>query len=245
VNAIIGSAALALVIHFLVEQQRVRRFVRGMNITAAGDRSLRVATEITGRVYSDVTSCSDDKSFISLSLLNSLGATPVGVLRAGGCCSGKSRLAIVALDSMQIPAGQLTLYHADGHAQHCLIEASCREGRAIIDPTYGLLFVGENGHAMGLPELRAGARPGFRSLPGSTMTNYPGKSYYDFDYPNTRTANWTKSWKRRCAYRALCFLTGGRIDSMWQPVLLEWPQLVLAIALMSVLLVIDVIVFAI
>jgi hypothetical protein len=32
---------------------------------------------------------------------------------------------------------------------------------------------------------------------------------------------------------------------MWQPVLLEWPQLVLAIALMSVLLVIDVIVFAI
>lgn len=237
-NAIISSAVLSLLIHFVLEERLVRQYVRILTTSNPGDTSLRVATRIGGGVYRDVAD-GDDKSFIPVSLLNSLGATPGGVLRDGGCCSGKSRLAIVALHAAGIPAAQVTLYHSCGKAQHCLVEVLCPEGRALIDPTYGLLFVDCEGRSLGLADLRLGVRPTFQSLPGSSKTAYPDNEYYNFDFANTKTANWTKSWRRRGAYRALSFLTRARINTMWQPVFLEWPQLVLATGLVAILIVVN------
>jgi transglutaminase-like putative cysteine protease len=234
-NAIISIAIVGLITHFALEDRLVRQYVRSVTIYNPGDTSLSAATLIAGRVYHDVVPRPDDKSFIPVPLLSSLGATPGGVLRDGGCCSGTSRLAIVALHAAGIPAGQVTLYHSGGYAQHCLVEVVCPEGRAVIDPTYGLLFVDSEGSVLGLPELRAGALPTFRSLPESSKTAYPDNDYYNFDFANTKTTNWTKSWRRRSAHRLLSFLTRGHIDKTWQPVFLEWPQLVLATGLVAIL----------
>jgi hypothetical protein len=44
------------------------------------------------------------------------------------------------------------------------------------------------------------------------------------------TANWVKSMPRRSAYRLLRKITRGAIDEWRQPVVLEWPQLVLAMS---------------
>jgi hypothetical protein len=239
-NAIIISAVVTLIIHFLLEVRVVYDYARIVTTSNPGDRSLNIASQICGCVYRDIAD-RDDKSFLPLSFLNSLGATPGGVLREGGCCSGKGRLAIVALNAAGIPAAQVTLYHTSGKAQHCLVEVSCREGRALIDPTYGLLFTDTEGRILGLADLREGVRPIFQSLPGSSSTAYPDGDYYDFDFVATKTVNWTKSWRRRSAYRCLSFLTRGNIDKMRQPVFLEWPQLVVASGLTAVLIAVNVV----
>jgi len=237
-NVVVASAVLGLLVHFILEARVVSQYARA-TISNPGDTSLNAATQLCGRVYREIVGREDDRSFIRVSLLNSLGATPAGVLRDGGCCSGKARVAIVALSAAGIPAGQVTLYHSSGKAQHCLVEVACREGRALIDPTYGLVFIDGGGRCVGLTDLRSGMQPTFRSLPGSSTTAYPDNEYYDFDFANTQTANWTRSWRRRSAHRGLSFLTRGRIDEIWQPVFLEWPQLVLASGLVAILIVVN------
>jgi len=100
----------------------------------------------------------------------------------------------------------------------------------IIDPTYGISYVDDRGEPLSLGKLRKGATVGFRPLPGCDATSYPPGPYYAFDYRNTRTANWTKSWPRRAVYRLGSGL-GLRLDDVQVPWLLEWPQTLLMVPL--------------
>src|SRR4030095_7924391 len=76
-------------------------------------------------------------------------------------------------------------------------------------------------------------KPKYRRIPHSecrrptsrrTDESYPANDYYNFDFSQTKTANWTKTWVRRSAYRILRVLTAGRIDTLRQPLWMEWPQ---------------------
>jgi hypothetical protein len=90
---------------------------------------------------------------------------------------------------------------------------------------------------MSLERLQAGVPVVCRPVPGSLRTGYPNHSYYDFDYSLTKTANWTWSWPRRLAYLVLATATAGGIDRFRLPMMLEWPQMLLAVLLVGTALV--------
>ena len=162
-----------------------------------------------------------------------LGATPSAVLRFGDCCSGRARLLILALHELGIRAYQITLYHRAGHAQHCLVEACLDDGRMIVDPTYGVFYEGPNGEPVTLKELQKGITPKYVPLLDDHACGYPANDYYDFDFRLSKTANWTKSRLHNFAYALLHKLTGGGIDHLEVPAVLEWPQhLFIALALL-------------
>jgi hypothetical protein len=73
----------------------------------------------------------------------------------------------------------------------------------------------------------------FAPLPIAGKTSYPNNSYYQFDFSQTKTANWTQSWQRRLAYRALRIGIRERADRVRVPSLLKWPQVLLSLALLS------------
>ena len=183
----------------------------------------------------------DDPHFIPVPPFSALGASPATTLRNGGCCSGLTRLNIVCLHSLAYKAWQITLYHSTGTARHCLLEVSFAGRNMLVDPTYGFYYVDEFGRGLGLSELRAGQCPSFASLPGSKDTSYPQNEYYQFDYTNTKTANWTINCIRKALYGILACITRGRIDTLRQPPYLEWPQLILISAISGVTLILDVI----
>ena len=83
------------------------------------------------------------------------------------------------------------------------------------------------GLLLNFTSLREGQRPSFACLPGSTQNKYPQNDYYNFDYKNTKTANWTMSRLRKATYLVLHCVTMGGIDHVKQPSILEWPQLIL------------------
>jgi hypothetical protein len=83
------------------------------------------------------------------------------------------------------------------------------------------------------------AKPQYQRLPHSSDENYPANDYYNFAFSNTKTANWTKSRTRRTAYRVLMVLTAGRIDTLRQPLWMEWPQLIVGAAVAASLLLLD------
>ena len=60
---------------------------------------------------------------------------------------------------------------------------------------------------------------------------YPDREYYRFDYDLTRTANWAESRLKRACYAVLQPLTRGRVDYLLLPAILEWPEVLLAVAL--------------
>jgi hypothetical protein len=155
------------------------------------------------------------------------------VLREGGCCSGLARLYILTLDAFGIHAAQVTLYHRTGKAQHCLVEVVIGAERILVDPLYGLRYRGSDGGAIALEDLRAGRRPSFDPLPFSEATAYPSHRYYDFEYRATKTANWTKTSPRRVGYRVLEVLSNGGVDCWRLPPLLEWPQIILTLMLLT------------
>ena len=226
---LLGATVVVLLLHYALERRLIARFAHSAAGDAPCERRMDAALRLGSAVFSLVRACPDDPCFLPVPVLASLGATPGRVLRVGGTCSGKSRVAIVALRAMGIPAAQVTLYHSDGHAQHCVVEAKCRGGPVMFDPVYGLYFVNDGGQPVGLAALRAGQRPAFRGLAQGDPREYPRHEYFDFDYSNSRTANWTQSRARRTAYRVLTVLTRGRIDELRQPVFAEWPQLLLGV----------------
>ena len=233
---IVGVVMLGLLIHFTWERRIVRRYAAHAVVGCDAANAIARAMTVCAAVYRDVSHLPDDESFIRLPGFTSLGATPGGVLRQGGCCSGKSRVAIVALHSLGIHAAQATLYHVNGRAQHCLIEVRSRGVTALIDPMYGLYYVGAEGRPVGIAHLRSGEKPRLLSLVDGSSAAYPDNAYYRFDFVQTRTANWTKSMTRRASYRVMSWATRNRVDELRQPVFTEWPQIMVCSFLASGLL---------
>ena len=159
---------------------------------------------------------------------------------AAGVAPACPRLYITGLATLGIKAAQLVLYHAAGQARHALVEVSLGKERVVVDPTYGFYYEDGRGGHIGLDALRRGVKPRYRRLPHSANESYPANDYYNFDFSCTRTTNWTKTWIRRCVYRILKVLTAGRIDTLRQPVWMEWPQIMVATAVTMGVLMIEV-----
>jgi len=214
-----------LVAHYFRERRQLRHFALGATRGErnAGRAALALATVIHERIPRG-----RDHAFLGLEVPALLGATAGDVLRRGGCCSGLSRLYVLALRSLGIRAAQVTLYHESGLARHALVEVRIGTERWIVDPTYGFYYVDDAGRPLGLAGLRAGTEPRFRPFIEGGSDGYPVNNYYAFEYRRSKTANWTMTLGRRLAYPTLRVLTAGGIDTMRQPGFLEWPQLVVA-----------------
>ena len=174
----------------------------------------------------------DDPVYLS-PLFRALGGTASDLIARGGCCSGLSRLHMVALEARGIRANQIPVQPREGYAQHCLVEVHLPRGPACIDPLYGLHYTDAAGRPLGLEDLQSGVPVHCRPIPGARRSGYPANDYYAFDYRLTRTANWTRSWPRRAAYAALRAFWGERVNRMRVPQLLEWPQALLALLLVG------------
>ncbi len=236
------SMGVWLLFHFWKEKNIIRAFARSL-IRDLKDPTQQVLA-LCGGIYEFGANlppnCHGDPHFIPLGGLSALGATPATVLSKGGCCSGLTRLALVSLHSLGYAAWQITLYHSSGKAQHCLLEVSVGNPQhMLIDPTYGFYYLNDGGVPLNFSSLREGQRPSFACLPGSTQNKYPQNDYYNFDYKNTKTANWTMSRLRKASYLLLYCVTMGGVDHVKQPSILEWPQLILVCCLCGILLLIN------
>lgn len=239
------SAIWILLAHYWREKRILSAFAHS-NVSPS-DSTFDTAVDLAGRIYVQVAR-GDDPPFIPIAALNIIGATPVSILRRGGCCSGFARLYITGLRTLGIKAAQVTLYQSAGKYQHALTEVVVGEERVIVDPMYGFSYVDSNGRPIGLDELRQGLKPKYRRLPhserrrrtsGRTAESYPANDIYNFDFSQTRTANWRQTRVRRCAYRLLKVLTAGRIDTLRQPLWMEWPQVEVATAVAIGVLIFD------
>jgi hypothetical protein len=228
----LALAATGLLIHYYWEHRLVRRFAVG---ATRGERNPGRAALALATVIHERIPRGKDHAFLGLEVPALLGATPVEVLRRGGCCSGLSRLYVLALRSLGIRATQVTLYHESGLARHALVEVSIGTDHWIVDPTYGFHYVDDGGQPLGLDALRAGVTPRFRPLAEGGSDGYPLNNYYAFDYRRSKTANWTMTLSRRLTYPTLRLLTAGGIDTLRQPGFLEWPQLVVASGVLAAL----------
>jgi hypothetical protein len=232
VNFVALLLLIVLLVSVAIERRGVNRFARA-HVAEARD-PWRRAHALAGAIHACVARRDDDPLFLSTALAP-IGAAPMTVVRDGGCCSGISRLYILALDAIDVSAAQVTLYHKDGHAQHCLVEVTVNETRQVIDPTYGFAFETHDGRPMSLDALQAGNVPRFVPLPQSSATSYPRNEYYAFNYAATKTANWTRSWQRRLAYHALSAWRVISVDRLRVPAALEWPHLILAAGIAAII----------
>ena len=215
-------AIVALLYQRAIERRRLVKFVE--SIDAHTDRGRDVVFRVACKIF-DLPATRRDPIWMSR-LLEPLGASPGAIMKAGGCCSGKSRLLIVCLAELGIRSHQVTFYHKDGHAQHCLVEVHLPTERFILDPTYGMYLGDDASCGLSLIDLQRCAIP--ISIPFTSRADwgYPdhGDGYYDFDYAATKTANWTCSALRRAAYTVLHKLSRGAVDRLMVPAWLEWPQ---------------------
>jgi len=241
--AVLSGAAI-LAIAYRLRRARVRRFALA---ATQGTRSQREAVFELGRaLFREVNRYNRDPVFLTR-LLRPLGPSPITVLRRGGCCSGIHRLFIASLDAINIRAGQITVYASPGPvARHCLVQVELSPAPLIIDVDYGVWYRHPNGRSLGIHDLRSGVTPVIepfvldpgarRREPGrpTIPPGYPHVPYYAFDFPATRTANWTKSRTRRATYRMLQHVTQGRVNSFLLPPICEWPEVLVAAALLGV-----------
>jgi hypothetical protein len=237
VNLMLLSVSLGLLVHYWIEKKLIRDFA----ICAVGrnKKPLEVVLALAGEIFHTYKACHSNPSFIPLPIFSELGATPSSILRKGGCCSDLTRLTIVSLDALGFKAGSVTVCSASGEARHCLLEVSLQNHKVLVDPTYGFYYFNGLGGGIELSDLQGGTLPSFASLPDSNKLSYPSGIYYEFDYRQSKTANWTKSRVRKAVYRVLFFVTKGAIDRIKQPPVLEWPQIVLAASIIVLLLCIN------
>jgi hypothetical protein len=228
-NLLVVGAIGILLANWYCQRRALRQIITG-RFGSASD-PLATVRGFAGWIHAHIPR-GQDPPFIS-SLFQVVGATPIAVLRNGGCCSGQARLYILGLDALGIRASQITLYHVSGCAQHCAVEVALGGDRMIVDPRYGLYYTDRDGAPLGLERLQAGCLPKLQTLPLSAADAYPPYPYYDFNYVNTKTANWTRSAPRRAAYRVLFAVSSGRIDRFRVPAILEWPQILTAAALLG------------
>jgi hypothetical protein len=218
---------VVLLADYLYERILLRAELRKLGFTHRTGEEGASALELASIVYGRVKR-GPDRHYL-LPFLAPLGSTPLQVLRRGGCCSGLTRLYVLLLHELRIPACQITLYHRNGNGQHCLAEVATSAGRMVVDPSYGFWYGTVSGDPLGLDDLRFGERPTFFPLPGYDCDRYPANAYYDWIYHEAKTASWTHSVLRRAAYKFLYALSSGRIDTWRLRPWLEWPQLLLAV----------------
>ncbi len=220
VLALAVLTAVSLLSAHQLARRRLYRFTRHEVREHSGeDAAMLLAVRLNA-----IVKAGDDPYFVAPPL-RFLGAAPGAVLKHGGCCSGMHRLYITALDTIGIPASQITLYHRNGMAQHCLAEVIIGGKPVIVDACYGVVYRTARGHPIGLEDLQRGAIPCFVPLGNGCGCGYPDNDYYNFNFRLTRTANWTKSRPRRAAYWLLNQLTSGGVDRLRLPALLEWPHI--------------------
>lgn len=239
-TVVVAIAALLLmagvsIIGYLHQRRRLAAIVRRI---VANERDGVSAVFAVGRfVFSNVLR-THDPVFL-LSALRPIGASPLAVLRRGGCCSGIHRLFIACLETIGIQAAQVTLYHPSGAALHCTTQVRAEGQVFLVDVDYGVVFKHPAHGALGVAQLREGVQPVIQvfanGLTAPTTLSRGGRTpgyrggYHIFNFKETRTANWTKSWIRRKAHWLLNMATNGRINYMLLPPLLEWPQIILAL----------------
>jgi hypothetical protein len=236
----VAAAALALLGLYHYRRVRIAEFARRAVCECSDPRD--AAFMLARAIFSGVGRRHKDPVFIS-SLLRPLGASPVTVLRHGGCCSGLHRLYITALDTLGIRSAQVTvLRRVDPAHAHCLVQVAIGSTDFLIDVDYGVWMRHADGRPMGLIDLQHGIAPVIEPFVfgqvapyvGSTRTRAPGfpaVDYYNFDYELSCTANWAESALRRGVYAVLKPLTRGGIDRLLLPASLEWPELLLAFSL--------------
>jgi hypothetical protein len=184
-----------------------------------------------------------DPTFVSR-LFVVLGGSPLAILREGGCCSGTHRLFIACLDTVGIRAAQIAVYPREGGWAHCLAQVNLADQTLLVDVDYGVCYRHPNGGSLDLLDLRNGVEPVIEPFADGLVTpaqggqrsrgpGYPNNFYYCFDYRKTRTANWTKTWRRRLAYALLHRISRGRVDQTFIPPLLEWPQILLSMGILT------------
>ena len=221
VNAACSVTLVALLWQFMLERSRVRTFA--LEATRGTRNAAGAARELARVIHASIVRRDDDPPFLHPALAV-IGASPSAVLRHGACCSGIARLYILALDALGISATQVALYHASGKAQHCLVEVIIDGDRQLIDPTYGVAFESGDSQPLGLTDVQAGREPRLVSIRDGGAGGYPPNEYYRFDYTQTKTANWTRTWQRRSVYAVLRRLVD--VDRLPMPVALEWPHVI-------------------
>jgi len=230
VYSVVAAVIGALLLHRMGEEQALQEIAKSIGGKINDPHQL--VLHVAGELHAEIRRRRTDPVFL-LPLLEPLGASPLAVLREGGCCSGIARLYILILDALGIRAAQVTLYHCSGRAVHCLVEVALPIGQLIVDPMYGFSYEHSDGRPLGLEDLQQGSQPFFKSLPRSKAAAYPGDSYYHFSFRHSKTANWTKSKLRRTAYSVLRSLTFGRVDRIRLSPVLEWPQVLLGLELLA------------
>ena len=88
-------------------------------------------------------------------LFESLGPTPIQVLKKGGDCTDKSILLMAMLESIGIDSTLVMLYDKDGKTPtHTVVEVRDGKFKAVADPVYDLVFPNPNGGFYNLENLR-------------------------------------------------------------------------------------------
>ena len=210
---------LALVRQRNVDRRQLRHFVA--SVVKDGNTGKAAVSRLAARIFElpkgpdPIWACRFFAGF---------GASPGAIIKAGACCSGKTRLLILSLAELGIRAYQITLYHEEGQAQHCLAEVHVDNECLLVDPFYGIYLTATEGRGMSLRGLQRGLQPIQVPFTASPKCGYPKHYYYRFDYCASKTANWTCSAPRRAAYSILYRFTRGAIDYMRVPAWFEWPQ---------------------
>ncbi len=233
---------IVLLCAYRIRRRRIAAFAQRATL---GSRSHHDAAFALGRAIFSGVKRGNDPIFVSR-VLAPLGASPPRVLDEGGCCSGINRLFITSLETLGIRSAQITVYRQPGPVGvHCLAQVEISGLSVIIDADYGVWFRHPNGGPINIWQLRAGVPPTIERFvfdaeapycdgKKTRPSGYPDRDYYQFDYSQTRTANWSMSAFRRFVYRALNAVTNGRVNYLLLPPILEWPEILLA-ALLVVL----------
>lgn len=202
-----------------LDRKRLRQFVA--SVVKDDDRGKAVVSRVASRIF-DLPEAKDP--IWACRLFKVFGASPGAIIKAGACCSGKTRLLILSLAELDIPAYQITLYHEEGQAQHCLAQVHVDNERLLVDPSYGIYLAESGGRALSLRSLQRGVQPLQVPFTDRAEWGYPTDRYYRFDYRASKTANWTCSALRRAAYSILYRISRGAVDHMLVPAWFEWPQ---------------------
>lgn len=173
-----------------------------------------------------------NEHYFAFPVLRFLRATPRQVAEYGGDCADRARLMVVLLDLHGIRSGKWALYSSDGQPRHAVVELDAESGKMVVDGLFGLSFPKPQGGYYGIADLREnsdilrsriatleslGQEPGTDKLEGYPQTLYV--------YGYARTINWDKSVFLRLLYRGLHSLIGPRVDTLYRPVVVEQPAL--------------------